>query len=50
MSQNNLGELITGKLTTSDLYQDVETVACTCGTKSVCHIDGTDDGDEAMLL
>jgi hypothetical protein len=22
---------------------------CTCGTVSVCHVDGTDDGDNASL-
>jgi hypothetical protein len=25
-----------------ELYADA---ACTCGTVSICHIDGTDDGD-----
>lgn len=22
---------------------------CTCGTRSICHIDGTDDGDDAVF-
>lgn len=21
-------------------------IRCTCGTRSICHIDGTDDGDD----
>jgi hypothetical protein len=23
---------------------------CTCGTRSVCHIDGTDDGEDGDVL
>ena len=31
-----------------DAMQDFA-ASCTCGTRSVCHIDGTTDGDEAEL-
>lgn len=24
-------------------------IRCTCGTRSVCHIDGTDDGDDVFF-
>ena len=45
-----LGELTTSKLTSSDFFQNgAESADGTC-TKSFCHIDGTDDGDEATLL
>lgn len=46
----NLGELVTATLSSSDLYDSSVDTLGTCGTKSVCHIDGTDDGDDAALF
>jgi natural product precursor len=36
------------KLTKEQMYMAKGGEDCTCGTKSVCHVDGTDDNDDAQ--
>jgi hypothetical protein len=41
------------KLTASELHQvsgGMLALGCTCGTNSVCHVDGTTDGDCAKII
>ena len=40
------------KLTKEQMYQATGGMRseCTCGTRSVCHIDGTDDADSVFTL
>ena len=41
------------KLTKEQMYQatgGMRSTGCTCGTRSICHIDGTDDADSVFTL
>ncbi|MEI6950345.1 TIGR04149 family rSAM-modified RiPP [Paraflavisolibacter sp. H34] len=49
----SIKEFEKSKLTKEQMHQTtggLRRLGCTCGTYSVCHVDGTDDGDGRYLF